>query len=143
LEIVVLPLLLDSLLCLSVSDADSALTALDSLEGSWLWSDVQTGAPVRQADVLNDIVWYLGLQAKWIRWSSAFERCGVNVGAQSDESAAREVLLDWARTRLVRDQPLLQLQGSNIVLERAEWENMRRRLACQVLEMLLSAFEQA
>merc|ERR1711887_370853 len=46
--------------------------------------------------------------------------------------------------RLARDQPLLEpVSGSNTTLAAEHWENMRRAIAYQILEALLSAFEQA
>merc|ERR1711966_340759 len=73
----------------------------------------------------------------------AFSRCGVRVDQQSDESLARDEMLEWARMRLSRDEPLLELVQSKKICDDAQWEEMRRTLAYRVLELLLSAFEQA
>lgn len=143
LKVVILPLLLDSLLCLSVKDVDSALMVLPMLQKSQLWQDAFSSCG-DMADGIAELDWYLGLHQRCSDWSSAFSKRRVEAEVQSDESTARDALLDWARMRLARDQSLLQpVAGSQTTLAAGHWENMRRAIACQVLEVLLSTYEQA
>jgi len=133
LEIVILPLLLDSLLCLSVKDVDSALKVLAMLQESQLWQDAFSSSGFR-SEGLAELEWYLGLH----------QRGGASSQSQSDASIAREAMLDWARMRLTRDQALLEpIPGSNTSFAAEHWENMRRVLAYRVLEVLLTSYEQA
>jgi hypothetical protein len=139
-EVVILPLLLDSLLCLSLKDVDSALVVLPLLQESQLWQDAFSSSGAR-AEGLAELEWYLGLHQKCREWNDAFSKRSTKADVHSEESTAREALLDWARMRLARDQPLLEPAGYT-TLAGAHWENMRRAVACQVLEVLLSTYEQ-
>jgi len=142
LKALVLPLMYETLLCLSVKDADTALEILPKLQASQLWVDAFSSAHEHAAP-LKDLDWYLELQFRNHKWLDAFSRCGVRVDQQSDESLARDEMLEWARMRLSRDEPLLELVQSKKICDDAQWEEMRRTLAYRVLELLLSAFEQA
>lgn len=138
LELVVMPCLIDCLLCYAVKDVDSALARFVRLQDTRCWEDAQNAGGI-QAATLEELQWYFILHQRRHEWLAAFK----DSKAESVESSSRELLIDWARIRLARDQPLLEpLEGGFTTLAPQQWENLRRTLARRVIFGLLSVFEQ-
>jgi len=163
LDFVVLPLLIDTLMCLANvahgADAD-VLAAVLAMKNSILWRDAfNCGACCYET--LSEFDWYLGLRDKQLVWNlahqelqaalaSAPQPCAprgateANVEAKEQRcNAAKDVLIESAALRLAQDRPLLQpLQGTHTLLSDAHWETMQRTVASQVLFILLAVFEE-
>eukprot|EP00930_Biecheleria_cincta_P056096 TRINITY_DN42278_c0_g1_i1.p1 TRINITY_DN42278_c0_g1~~TRINITY_DN42278_c0_g1_i1.p1 ORF type:complete len:986 (-),score=182.20 TRINITY_DN42278_c0_g1_i1:80-3004(-) len=169
LDTAALPLLTDTLLCLTVKDPESALAILPAVQASALWSDAfSSGADCTKN--LNELEWFLVLCHRYTAWATAHSEAqsqlaasaapklihygsavrpgpGASLGeivAKSEKASldARDALLDWARTRLAQDRPLLQPQSnSQTVLPDTHWESLRKAAACRVLLLLLDCFE--
>jgi len=155
LELILLPLLTDSLLSLAALDSETALNMLPALQGSLLWRDAfSCNTPC--AVTLSELEWYLHLWEKSRALTAAQQSlekqiagtqgmpAGFGAGGEAEERlrASQEALLDWARERLARDQPLLQpQQDTHTSVLDEQWKNMQRAIACRVLFCLLSIFE--
>jgi len=148
LEVAVLPLLTDSLLSLSVKEPGAALAVLPAVQSSALWRDALSSGSVGRLH-LEELEWYLGLCHRHLAWTIACEELAEakrgfdgDAKAERNRSAARDALLDWARPRLARDDPLLEPRsGMHTSLSDEQWASLRRAAACRCLLLLLSAFE--
>lgn len=144
---VILPLLTDTLLCLSVKEPEAALSILPSLQASMLWRD-SFSSEARCTVNLNELEWYLGLCHRYTSWSELHLEAEAQRTAPGPRMAeelrdvARSALLDWARPRLAQQRPLLQaLPATLTVLPDSHWEGLRRAVSCRVLTLLVDCFE--
>jgi len=169
LDVALLPLLTDTLLCLAVKDSEAALALLPAMQASALWKDA-FGSGASCTVNLNELEWFLILCDRFLVWQAAHTKAeaqilaasaprlvhyghavrpGPGVGhgeaaaqAEKASSAARDAFLDWARARLRKDRALLQPQSqAHTVLPDSHWESLRRAAACRVLLLLLDCFE--
>ncbi|CAE7546694.1 unnamed protein product [Symbiodinium natans] len=166
---VVVPLLTDTLLCLSAKDPLVALPLLPAMQASSLWTDAFHSAAPSTVN-LSDLEWFLLLYVKHNLWKEAYReataernaarapalsrfgaavRPGPGVGhaaeaekATLETAAAREALFDWARDRLGKERPLLEpLPATQTVLQDGHWQGLRKAMAWRVLLPLMDSFE--
>lgn len=167
LELVVLPLLVDTFFSFAVKDVGGALSLLPTLQGSQLWCDAfSCGA--RCAESLAELEWYLILCQRQSAWAVMRAETAAQYGAvpqlvgfgpgvhvkadgsfdsrnkpEQQQSTARDSILDWARPRLAQDQPLLEpMPNTHTSLPNQQWTNMRRTIVYRAILLLLSTFEQ-
>lgn len=166
---VVVPLLTDTLICLSSKDPLIALPLLPALQASALWTDAFHSAAASTVN-LSDLEWFLLLYVKHNLWKEAWReaskelraseapklshfggavRPGPGVGhaaeaekATLETAAAREALFDWARDRLGKERPFLEpLPATQTVLQDSHWNGLRKSMAWRVMLPLLDCLE--
>eukprot|EP00439_Symbiodinium_sp_Y106_P026144 s5095_g3.t1 len=166
---VVVPLLTDTLICLSSKDPLIALPLLPALQASALWTDAFHSAAASTVN-LSDLEWFLLLYVKHNLWKEAWREAskelraseapklshfgaavrpgpGVGHAAEAEKAtlemaAAREALFDWARDRLGKERPLLEpLPATQTVLQDSHWNGLRKSMAWRVLLPLLDCLE--
>lgn len=152
LELVVLPLFADTMLCISVKAPETAATGLREIEATALWRDAMS-CGLDRSGALEELQWYLELCHRHEEWSRAKAEAklqggaaGAKVGSEASRERRRGVALDallnWARPRLAADRPLLQPRPeAHTCLPEPHWEAMRRAIACKSILLLMSAFE--
>jgi len=169
LDLAVLPLLTDTLLCLAVKDSESALALLPAMQASVLWQDAFNSGANCTVN-LNEMEWFLILCDRFLVWRAAHSEAEAQISAaaaprlvhyghavrpgpgmvtgeaaakaERASLAARDAFLDWARGRLRKDRFLLEPQKeTQTVLPDSHWEALRRAAACRVLLLLLDCFE--
>eukprot|EP00928_Gymnodinium_smaydae_P019834 TRINITY_DN17638_c0_g3_i1.p1 TRINITY_DN17638_c0_g3~~TRINITY_DN17638_c0_g3_i1.p1 ORF type:complete len:940 (-),score=133.77 TRINITY_DN17638_c0_g3_i1:100-2919(-) len=150
LEIVVIPLLTDTLLGLAVatSHVDTALSAIVRLKDSLVWRDAFS-CRSQCTQTLVELDWYLdvcrlyrdGLAELNSKRKDSFATLQPQ---QPQSSAAHGALLESAALRLAQDTPLLEpLRGTHTLLPDGHWRSLQRAATHHVLMMLLDAFRAA